>query len=158
MKRSKFLVHGLLLAGVVGCAAVGDPVQRAVDEGFPASHIVELDDNAAVGTRMNGSTLELVFVYRDAAGVLQADTFVRTEVAPDSNSFNFSTGSGLGLGWNTFLYGSAAPGVTRVTSTVPDGLGGDVVDGLSVIASPAESVGNPSVTFLDDQGGVVEQQ
>ena len=159
MKWVRVLVHGLLLANLVGCAAVDDPVQRAVDEGFPASHIVELDDNTAVATRVHGSTFEVVFVYPDAAGELQS-TISRGDFVPGTNSFGFSTGSGLGLTWNTFLYGSAAPGVTRVTSTVPDGRGGEVVDGLWVIASPSEGyvVGNPSVTFLDDQGGVVEQQ
>jgi hypothetical protein len=112
MNRVRALAFGLLLVGVVGCGAFGiEAVQRAKDEGVPPSHIVALDDNAAVGTRVSGTDLEVVFVYRDAAGELQGDAIVQM-------------GSGLGVGWNTFLFGSAAPGVTRVTSTVPGGRGG----------------------------------
>ena len=161
MNRASALAFGLLLVCLLGCDVfASEAVRRAKDDGVPPSHIVPLDDSAAVGTRVNGSNLEVVLAYRDAAGELQSEEVVQIEIVPGTNSFNFSSGSGLGVGWNTFLYGSAAPGVTRVASTVPDGRGGDVVDGVWVIASPSESdaVGNPSVTFLDDHGGVVEQQ
>src|SRR5688500_12032550 len=133
MSRFNPFAYSLLLVAIVSCAAFGsDAVQRAKDEGVPTSHIVALDDTAAIGTRVNGTDLEVVFVYRDSAGELQRDELVHMEIVPGTNSFNYSTGSGLGLGWNTFLYGSAAPGVTRVTSTLPDARGGDVVDGVWV--------------------------
>ena len=82
------------------------------------------------------------------------------QVVSGTNSHGIVSGSGLGLAWNTFLYGTAPPGVAQVSSSLPDARGGVVVDGVWVIASPAEglSVGEVAVTFLDANGDVVEQQ
>ena len=77
-----------------------------------------------------------------------------------SNSARLVTyGGETGSEWNSFTFGTAAPGVVTVHADMPDGVGGNVVDGAWVIASHAKDVTLVlRYTFLDASGRVVEQE
>ena len=156
----RLLGAAILSLSLAACSQQSEAARLAILDGVPESHIVGLDDEV-VGTRTNGSRMEVVFVYQDSESEWRTDRIASGDFEPGTNSHQLSTGSGLGLNWNTFLYGTAAPEVTEVRVSPLDGArGGKVVDGMWVIASPVECVeiGSLSVEFLDADGSVVDTQ
>src|SRR5690606_24801181 len=93
----------------------------------------------AVGAEHEGRRVIVTLVVAGEDG-WEITEIGSAEAAPGANSYFMVTGSGTGLEWNTFLYGTASPKVERVSVAGLSGArGGTVADGVWVIASPYEN-------------------
>ena len=128
---------GMLTLG--GCIAPSEAAQAAIAEGLDPDKIVDLGD-AAVGAEWEGPRLTVTLVVADGDRDWQVTELGSGEAVPGADSYFMVTGSGTGLAWNTFIYGTASPGVASVSVSGLSGVrGGTVADGVWVIASPDEN-------------------
>lgn len=145
------------LFGVSGCFGQSEAVRAALARGMDVDRTVDLG-NAAVTVEQEGPRVMVRLLSAGADGEWQVSQVGSGEAAAGTNTYFIVTGSGLGLSWNTFVYGTASPGVERVSVAGLSGArGGTVVDGVWVVASPNESAGPGSlrIEFLDSAGAVV---
>lgn len=128
------------ISALGGCIGPSDAVQAAIAEGLDGDQVVDLGD-AAVGAEQEGPRVTVTLVVAEDDGGWQITEIGSAEAAPGADSYFVVTGSGTGLAWNTFVYGTASPGVESVSVSGLSGVrGGTVADGVWVIASPDEHV------------------
>lgn len=152
------LAPAALVFVVAGCLTRSAAVNTAVDAGLDPAHVVDLGD-AAVATRAGGPGMQVVLVGQDVDGSWRTTVIAGSDARPGTNTSGSVSGSGLDIDWSTFVFGTAAPDVARVSAgRLPDARGGVVIGGMWVVASTAESVSPEDLTidFLTDDGVIVE--
>lgn len=142
-------------AVLVGCA--GPSFESVMREArIPPDAVVRLDDGRAVAARLDGPLVTVLDFTAETDGWSVERRAGGT--TPRGGSVSAVSGGGEGIGeWPTFLFGSAPPGVVRVEVPGIDAVGGQVVDGAWVVASPVEDIpmGQVQWRFLDAAGTVV---
>ena len=145
----RLLGAAILSLSLAACSQQSEAARLAILDGVPESHIVGLDDEV-VGTRTNGSRMEVVFVYQDSESEWRTDRIASGDFEPGTNSHQLSTGSGLGLNWNTFLYGTAALGTRDLRAALTSARGVRISRQkrlpctASTLSGPVASVSQPA--------------
>jgi hypothetical protein len=144
---------------MVGCVppSEAEAIQAGRDLGFADLGIVGLGDAAAVAAR-DGATVVVSVVRREGDGWV-ASAITSHRDSGDDYSVHLVSYDNTGDRWNTFVYGSALPGVSRVhLDGFPEQAGGRVgPDGSWLIVLPDEDV-TPSdlrTEFLSPTGVVL---
>ena len=130
--RPLTLVAVLATAVVIGgCAAFSSRPSLPVD---PAG-VVQIGPDAAAA-RINDGRVEVIVATPGVADEAGAVSTITSSNAPrGANSvFLLSYGGATSDEYNTFVYGTAAPGVSRVDLGWPSSAGGNVVDGAWLVA------------------------
>lgn len=96
----------------------------------PLRAFVDIGDGA-VAARLQHGTVSLVMRTTDGTGVINAH---RVGGGRRDSAHLLSFDGPSGSDWNSFLYGTARPGVDRVEVLGMAGRGGQVIDGAWVIA------------------------
>lgn len=143
-----------LLSGCAFLATDPGAVEAARLLGVPQGAVLRLDD-AYVAARVAGQGVE-VLALPDSVGKVRSLTLGNAPI--DANSAHLlSYGGDTGSEWNTFFYGTAAEGVSRIELGRPGAIGGAVVDGAWLIALPDRDLMPQDISwrFLDADGAVV---
>ena len=122
MERSRaLLAQALVLVAIVaGCQPTATlPVAPAA--------IVDLGDEVAAA-KGEGGVVSVLVGTSD-----RVHTITSGPGSPGRPTVNMLSYSGTGDEWNTFVYGSAVPGTTRVEIQPSGGVGGQVVDGAWLV-------------------------
>ena len=162
--RKVSLLGFLVLAGctVIGQASPPAPTSAAdpgAAAGVPVPQVVQLDPDTAVVAKLDLEGLQLVLLLRQGSG-WSAHMLSITRSREAQNSLHLVTyGGATGATFNTFLYGTASPGVARVSVSEMSGVGGAVHGGTYVIALPDKNVAPEQLhwTFFGSDGTVVIQ-
>lgn len=164
VRRKASLLGLLFLAGctVIGQASPPAPTPAAdpgAAAGVPGPQVVQLDADTAVVARLRPEGLQLVLLSRESSG-WSAHILSITRSREAQNSLHLVTyGGATGTTFNTFLYGTASPGVARVSVSEMSGIGGAVHGGTYVIALPDKDVAPEQLhwTFFGSDDTVVIQ-
>jgi hypothetical protein len=147
----------LVAFGAVACGPRGSAVEAAAQLGVEPSAIVEIGDEAVapiVGTDGHVSVL----VIHERAGKWVASPITSSPGRRGTDSLHLISYDGeTGDAWNTFVYGTAAPGTVRVRlAGFPDQRGGMVVGGGWIIALREKGLGPDDIewAFEADDGTV----
>lgn len=132
---------------------LGSVAQR---QGISAPALVRLSDGFAVAARPAGNRVDVVAFVAD-----HGDGWSAEVIAGGSNgemTANLVTMAGeTGQEWNSFLFGSAPNGASRVVVDTLGATGGQVVGGAWVLALRVRDVAPHQLTWrvLDPIGGVI---
>ncbi|HWP64126.1 MAG TPA: hypothetical protein VNO86_11715 [Candidatus Binatia bacterium] len=123
---------------------------------IPPEQLVVLANDLRVGARIDSGRLDLVVAERDLFGTWTGHIITSTRATPGQDSLHLvSFGGQRDLTWNSYVFGTAAPGTTAVLVTGLEGaVGGEVVNGVWVIALPQKDLapGDIHWTFLRADG------
>ena len=156
-RTSRLAVLAVALVAACVPPSEAEAVQAARDLGFAEAGIVGLDDEAAIALR-DGATVVVKVVRREG------DRWVSSAITSHRDSGNepsvhLVSYDNTGDAWNTFVYGSALPGVSTVRlEGFPQQAGGRVgADGTWLIVLPDEDVAPPQLRtkFLSATGAVL---
>jgi len=141
VRRILAFVLTLLVAGCgtgtqLGTAEGGRPTTIAT-EALPADQVTLLSSDRAIGVRYRFGRLDLVSLTRDPGGRWVARILTSTRASRGQDSLHLISYGGTDTGeeWNTYVYGTAGPGVDHVAlEGFPEARGGKVASGVWVIA------------------------
>lgn len=136
---------GLLLAIALPAAACGPhatPVSAAAGLGIDPEAVVDIGTAGVAPTIEPDGRVGIVAIrLLDGAWVATPITASPGRIGTDSLHL-VSYGGATGEDWNTFVFGTAAPGTERVElAGFPDQRGGRVVDGAWIVALRERDVG-----------------
>ncbi len=152
--------RALLVLAATLVAALGACAVRAIDPALllpvsPAA-VVRFDGVAAAALTTHGRVE--VWVARQEAGEPRANAITASAAVPPlvDRVLLLSYSGGTGDGWNTFVYGTAEPGTSRVELVGFEGLGGQVVEGAWLVVLRAADVTPDQLhwRFLGPDGSV----
>lgn len=129
MRAAAFIAAALLL---VACQVLSGRPSLPVS----AAAIVELGSEAAAAQLRDGRVSVYVAVPGQGGQAGTSSPIASSAAAPAGTVNLLSYGGDTGEEWNTFVYGNAPPGVSRVELTMTGGVGGQVVDGAWLIVLP----------------------
>lgn len=140
---------------VAGCGVTTSAIDAADRAGLDRAAVVDVGGAAIVPVlRADGSISILAIVERDGVWLTEPLTSAPGTIATDSVHL-FSYGGATGETWNSFVFGSAAPGTARVElAGFPDQRGGTVGSGVWLIALPEKDLGPDDLEwrFIADDG------
>jgi len=145
---------------VAACAAVGPgeaigPVEAAVRLGLDPAAVVDVG-TAAVAPSVGSDGRVSIVVVHERGGEWVATPITSSPGQSGTDSLHlFSYGGNTGEAWNSFVFGTAAPGTVRVeVSGFPDQRGGNVIGGAWIIALREKDLSPPDITwrFISDDG------
>lgn len=119
----------------IACGARGNVVDGAAELGIDPAAIVDVGTAALAPVVGSHGDVSIVAIHqRDGDWV--SSPLTSSAGPPGADSLHlFSYDGATGEEWNTFVFGTAAPGSTRVElSGFPDQRGGTVVGGAWIIA------------------------
>ena len=153
-------VHALILAAGITLLSACTGVTLgtiAESEGVDRDAIVALDDGSAVAARISGNRVEVVaFRFEEDSWV--ADVAAAGK-AGEMTAHLVSLDGQTGEQWNSFFFGTAPAGSSRVLVEGHDARGGQVTDGAWVIAFEQKGLRPDQLSWrvLNAAGAVVEQ-
>ena len=157
--RAVWNVHALGPALVIaillgGCAEDLGSVARL--EGVAAPSLVRLDDRFAVAARRTGGDVEVLAFSADPRGGWSAAVIAGSR-GGEMTVHLLALDGETRQEWNSFLFGTAPDGASRVAVDGLTGSGGQVADGAWVLAFRARDVAPRHVAWsvLDAVGGVI---
>ncbi|MBA3877868.1 MAG: hypothetical protein C0498_13265 [Anaerolinea sp.] len=158
--RRPHLVRGSLLlslaATVAGCSVLGPESQPASPEfvRLPLVVRVETEDGIVGVVRRSGV---LVLVTGPTEDELRAQTSMADREGETWLGLLTAGGELPPRTYYTWVYGNAPPGAVKFETTLPGGVGGQVVDGVFVLALPQKDLPVTALfwRFLNAAGEVV---
>jgi len=155
LTRSVLLVAVALHAAACGPGA--NPVSAAVDLGIDPAAIVDIGTAGVAPTIEPDGRVAIVSI-REQDGEWVATPITASPGRAGADSLHLVSYSGAtGEDWNSFVFGTAAPGTVRVELAGFAGQrGGRVVDGAWIIALHEQDVGPQDLEwrFVADDGSV----
>lgn len=147
----------LVALQVAACGPAEGPVEAAARLGVDPASAVDIG-NAAVAPSIGpaGGISIVAIREQEGAWVVSPITTSPGPIGADSLHL-FSYGGATGEAWNSFVFGTAAPGTERVElAGFPDQRGGRVVDGAWIIVLRKKDVSPPDLEwrFIADDGSV----
>jgi hypothetical protein len=128
------------LTRVLLVVAVASSLVTACDAGAQAmgvqsAAVVSLDDDVTAAAKLTDVNTVSVLVRRPSGlGAYATSSITSHRFSRPGNGVSLLTyGGDTNEAWNTFVYGSAMPGVAKVQLDWPDSRGGQVVDGAWLI-------------------------
>ncbi len=105
-------------------------------DAIPSDQVTLLSNGQSFGARLAAGHLDLVSLTRDWQGSWVAHILTSTRATIGQDSLHLvSHGGNTGEEWNSFVYGTASPGVDHVTlEGFPEARGGKVTNGVWAIA------------------------
>ena len=155
------LTRSLLLVAVavqaIACGAGENAVDAAARLGIDPATVVDVGTAALAPTVGSDGKVTIVAIHRqDGEWVTSSLTSSPGPGGADSLHL-FSYDGETGEEWNSFVYGTAAPGTVRVElEGFPDQRGGLVVGGAWIIALREKGMGPQDIKwrFIGDDGAV----
>lgn len=151
---------GLLLAVALQAAACGpgaNPVSAAAELGIDPAAVVDVG-TAGVAPMIEPDGRVAIVAIREQDGEWVATPITASPGRAGTDSLHLVSYAGAtGEGWNSFVFGTAAPGTVRVElARFADQRGGRVVDGAWIIALREQDVGPQDLEwrFVADDGSV----
>jgi hypothetical protein len=152
--RSAFVLT--LAWQAAACGPAEGPVEAAARLGVDPASVVDIG-NAAVAPTIGPAGISIVAIReRDGEWVVSPITTSAGPIGADSLHL-FSNGGATGEEWNSFAFGTAAPGTERVElAGFPDQRGGRVVDGAWIITLREKDVSPQDLEwrFIADDGSI----
>ena len=153
------LLHALALAAIAtALAACSASLASVADEvGVDRGALVVLSDTFAVAARMTGSGVELVGFRASEAGSWSTEPFARAS-GGRMTAHLITYGGDTGEVWNSFFFGTAPAGASRVVLDGVHGQGGEASGGAWVIAFREKDLRPDQLAWeaLDAAGIVLE--
>lgn len=146
-----------LAVQVFACSPAAGPVDAAARLGIDPAGVVDIGTAAVAASAGAGGTVSILAIHqRDGDWVMSPLSSSQGPAGADS--LHLITYSGAtGEEWNSFAFGTAAPGTVRVElAGFPDQRGGTVVNGAWVIALREKDVQPHDIEwrFIDGDGSV----
>lgn len=149
------LISGLLLAALLGGCAddLGSVARR---HGVATQAIVRLSEGLAVAARRAGDGVE-VLEFAETEGGWAAEVVAGGRDG-EMTAHLVTMGGETGSRWNSFLFGTAPNGASRVVVDAPAAHGGQVADAVWVLAFRERDLDPSRLTWhvLSATGGVLE--
>jgi hypothetical protein len=140
---------------VVACTGTIRPIDAAAQLGLDPAAVLDVGTAAVAPSAGPDGRVAIVAVHqRDGEWVATPITASPGRAGSDSLHL-FSYGGSTGEEWNTFVFGTAAPGTIRVeVAGFPDQRGGRVVGGAWIIALREKDLSPQDIRwrFIDDDG------
>jgi hypothetical protein len=160
LRHLQSLIRSVIVLAVAGqaaaCGPAGGPVEAAARLGVDPASVVDLG-NAAVAPSIGPAGISIVAIReRDGEWVVSPITTSPGPVGADSLHL-VSYGGATGEAWNSFVFGTAAPGTVRVELAGFRGQrGGRVIDGAWIIALRERDVSPQEIEwrFIGEDGSV----
>jgi hypothetical protein len=135
LARAAAIVAAALL--LAGCQLLGGRPQLPVQ----SAAVVDLGSEAVAARLIDGRVEVLVATRGESGEPGAVSTITSSPAKAGIDTLNLlSYGGNTGGKWNTFVYGTASPGVAKVELDLPGGVGSPVVDGAWLIALPDKDV------------------
>ncbi|MGI8998396.1 MAG: hypothetical protein ACR2GO_01640 [Candidatus Limnocylindria bacterium] len=144
----------MLVVLLGGCADDLGSVARR--QGISAMALIRLSEGFAVAARRAGERVEVVAFGADQGGGWSAEV-IAGGADGEMTTHLVTMGGETGQEWNSFLFGSAPNGASRVVMDTFGATGGQVVGGAWVLAIRSRDVAPHQLTWrvLDPIGGVI---
>lgn len=141
----------------MACGAPESAAEAAARLGVEPAAVVDIGRTALAPVVGADGTVSIVAI-RERAGEWVTSPLTASPGQGGTDSLHlFSYDGATGEAWNTFVYGTAAPGTVRVRlSGFPDQRGGTVVGGAWIIALREKGLGPDDIewAFVADDGTV----
>lgn len=148
-------VLGVVALPIVACGASIGPVEAAARLGLDRAAVVDVGTAAVAPSVGSDGRVSIVAVHqRDGEWVATPITASPGRAGTDSVHL-FSYGGNTGEAWNSFVFGTVAPGTVRVElSGFPGQRGGTVIAGAWIIALWEKDLSPSDITwrFVNDDG------
>jgi hypothetical protein len=150
------VIFGIIAATIVGCARTLE--QQVLDSGLAPESIVRLTDEWAVAARRDDTNVRVMSLSPDPDGNWTSGMLASGTGSGPPTVHLISAGGETATEWNTYVYGTAPVGASRVTLTGFETEGGQVVDGAWVLALRDKDVAPTDLEwqFLDALGRVID--
>jgi len=161
LRHLQSLIRGCVLLAITlqvsACGPGGDPVSVAAGLGIDPAAVVSIG-SAGVAPMIEPDGRVAIVAIRVHDGEWVATPITASPGRTGTDSLHLVSYAGTtGEDWNTFVFGTAAPGTERVElAGFPDQRGGRVVDGAWIIALREQDVGPQDLEwrFVADDGSV----
>jgi hypothetical protein len=135
--KLQLLVASSILLASCTATSLEAAVQSA---GLTPDAIVRLDFDVAVAARASGGSVDVV-QFRETEDGWSSTVLATGSSAREHGSVNvFGYDGDTPSEWNTFAFGAAPAGAARVEIDYEGATGGQVTDGVWVVAIPAKAV------------------
>ena len=141
-------MQALACAPVDSSVAADSPRAAAVWLGIDPAVVVDLESTGLAAVPRSDGHVSIVTIHR-VSGDWAASTLTTSPGVVGGDSLHVvSYGGATGEPWNTFVFGTAAPGTERVELPgFPDQRGGEVVHGVWVIALRQKDLQPADITW-----------
>ena len=150
------LAAALLMAALLGGCAddLGSVARR---QAISAQSIVRLSDGFAVAARRAGGGVEVV-AFAEVTGGGWAAEVIAGGRDGEMTAHLVTAGGETGQKWNSFFFGTAQAGASRIVVDGFAATGGQVADGAWVMAFRERDLAPHELTWrvLDANGGVID--
>jgi hypothetical protein len=140
---------------VLACGESISPAEAAARLGLDPTAVVDVGTAALAPSAGSDGRVSIVAVHQRDGGWV-ATPITASPGRPGTDSLHLLSYDGAtGEGWNTFVFGTAAPGTVRVElSGFPDQRGGTVIGGAWIIALREKGLSPHDISwrFVNDDG------
>lgn len=140
---------------VVACAGSTRPVEAAALLGLDPAAVVDVGTAALAPSAGPDGRVAIMAVHQRQGEWVATPITASPGLAGTDSLHLFSYSGETGEAWNTFVFGTAAPGTVRVeVAGFPDQRGGRVVDGAWIIALREKDLSPQDIRwrFIDRDG------